>query len=289
MAGKKDEQTKLCFVVGPIGADDGPQRIHADWLLEFIIHPVMAEFPRFETKRADQISTPGMIDAQVINALLNADLVIADLSTQNPNAFYEIGIRHMAQKPIIHMQLAEETIPFDVSLYRAIKYSRTRPRDIRAAQEALKAQVNAATSDGYQIENPVTRTRGVVALEQGATSGEKVLLEQLRSLGARLSALEHERNARVHISSSYDDLNSKPLTGSTLVTFITGRQFMPEQDRILRQALTRQYGLAVRISRTPNEITFAIPGDANINDFEIPGGLPKDLEISPLRPYPGSP
>jgi hypothetical protein len=94
---------KMCFVVGPIGAEDSPQRIGADWLLEMIILPVFVDFPQFEIKRADTISEPGMIDAQIINALLNADLVIADLSTLNPNAFYEIGIRHMAQKPIIHM------------------------------------------------------------------------------------------------------------------------------------------------------------------------------------------
>jgi len=79
----------------------------------------MADFPEFETIRADQISSPGMIDAQIIRHLIDADLVIADLSGLNPNAFYEIGIRHMVAKPIIHMQLDGEVIPFDVMLYRA--------------------------------------------------------------------------------------------------------------------------------------------------------------------------
>lgn len=83
----------------------------------------------------------------LLNDLLTADLVIADLSGLNPNAFYEIGIRHMAQKPIIHMQLADEKIPFDVSVYRAIKFSRTRPRDIRAARLALKQQVEATHAE----------------------------------------------------------------------------------------------------------------------------------------------
>jgi hypothetical protein len=109
---------KLCFVIGPIGDADSDPRIPADWLLEGIIEPVMAEFPGFTVKRADQDPRPGLIDAQMIDDLLNAELVIADLSFLNPNAFYEIGIRHMAQKPIIHMQLATEKPPFDVSLYR---------------------------------------------------------------------------------------------------------------------------------------------------------------------------
>src|SRR5436190_149653 len=105
-AGKK----KICFVVGPIGDPESDIRVHADWILEEIVQPVVSQFPEFSVVRADQISPPGMIDAQVIQHLLDSDLVIADLSRENPNAFYEIGIRHMAQRPIIHMQLADEKI-----------------------------------------------------------------------------------------------------------------------------------------------------------------------------------
>ena len=109
------ESKKTCFVVGPIGGDDSDDRIHADWLLEEIIQPVFADsFKDYKVIRADKISEPGRIDAQVISCLLDSDLVIADLTTQNANAFYEIGIRHMAQKPIVHMHLEGERIPFDV-------------------------------------------------------------------------------------------------------------------------------------------------------------------------------
>ena len=47
---------KNCFVVGPIGAPDSPERIHADWVLEEIINPVMAEFP-FAVHRSDKLIT----------------------------------------------------------------------------------------------------------------------------------------------------------------------------------------------------------------------------------------
>ena len=101
---KLQEKPKSCFVVGPIGDDDTEDRIHADWLLEEIIQPVFDEkFSEYRVERADRITIPGRSDAQVISALLDADLVIADLTTLNPNAFYEIGIRHMTQKPVIHM------------------------------------------------------------------------------------------------------------------------------------------------------------------------------------------
>ena len=92
----------------------------------------------------------------MINDLLDAELVIADLSFHNPNAFYEIGIRHMTQKPIIHMQLVTEKPPFDVNLYREIKFSRTRHSDVEKAKEELKLAVDAVLADGYQVTNPVT-------------------------------------------------------------------------------------------------------------------------------------
>jgi hypothetical protein len=33
----KATKKKLCFVVGPIGSEDSEIRIHADWLLEFLV------------------------------------------------------------------------------------------------------------------------------------------------------------------------------------------------------------------------------------------------------------
>ncbi|MDR7145186.1 hypothetical protein [Rhizobium sp. BE258] len=132
---KKAAEKKTCFVVGPIGDDDSDDRIHADWLLEEIIEPVFREhFPDFHVARADRMPNPGQITTQVITALLDSELVIADLTTLNPNAFYEIGIRHTIQKPIIHMHLEGQRIPFDVASVRSVKFSRRRPSDLRSAR-----------------------------------------------------------------------------------------------------------------------------------------------------------
>ena len=44
--------------------------------------------------RADEIVHAGVIDLPMYEQLLRADVVIADLSTNNKNAFYELGVRH---------------------------------------------------------------------------------------------------------------------------------------------------------------------------------------------------
>lgn len=66
--------------------------------------------------RADEIPHSGTIDAPMYEQLLDADLVIADLSTSNLNAAYELGIRH-ALKPATTIIIAEEqfTSPFDLN------------------------------------------------------------------------------------------------------------------------------------------------------------------------------
>jgi hypothetical protein len=66
---------KTCFVIGPIGEPGGQTRSNADWLLKGIIRPVLEEKLKFQVRRADEISKPGMIDSQVINAVIDADLV----------------------------------------------------------------------------------------------------------------------------------------------------------------------------------------------------------------------
>lgn len=68
--------------------------------------------------RADEIVHSGLIDVPMYEQLLNADVVVADLSTSNRNAFYELGVRH-ALRPYTTVVIAEEQMlkaaPFDVN------------------------------------------------------------------------------------------------------------------------------------------------------------------------------
>ncbi|RVD58896.1 hypothetical protein EN866_19350 [Mesorhizobium sp. M2D.F.Ca.ET.223.01.1.1] len=183
---------KLCFVVGPIGGNDSDDRVHADWLLEGIIQPVFDEhFPEFRVERADKISNPGRIDEQIITALLSAELVIADITNLNPNAFYEIGIRHAIQKPTIHMHLEGQKIPFDISSFRSIEFSRKRPKDLEAARDTLTDFVRTVTAEDYVVDNPVTFSRGKVEFAKTATPSEKIVQDQLSDIVRRLATIEN--------------------------------------------------------------------------------------------------
>jgi hypothetical protein len=69
-------------------------------ILKYLIRPVCKQMG-YITKRADEINEPGLITKKVIIKLINSDLVIADLTGHNPNAFYELALRHATGKPII--------------------------------------------------------------------------------------------------------------------------------------------------------------------------------------------
>ena len=81
----------LCFVIGPIGQAGSDVREHADFLLHEIIKRVLdaGEFGYY-VKRADEDAASGMITDRVIPDILQVDLPIADLTSENPNAYYEL-------------------------------------------------------------------------------------------------------------------------------------------------------------------------------------------------------
>ncbi|WP_207493388.1 tetratricopeptide repeat-containing protein [Aridibaculum aurantiacum] len=73
--------------------------------------------------RADEILHTGIIDVMMYKELMEADIVIADLSTANPNAFYELGIRH-ALRPHTTIVISESKLPypFDLNHVRITSY-----------------------------------------------------------------------------------------------------------------------------------------------------------------------
>jgi hypothetical protein len=70
----------------------------------------------YECIRADEIQHSGVIDVPMYEMPFTADLVVADLSTTNPNAIYQLGVRH-ALRPRATVIMAENkfTIPFDAN------------------------------------------------------------------------------------------------------------------------------------------------------------------------------
>lgn len=128
---------KKCFVVSPIGDAGTDIRKNADQLYQHIIKPV-CEKCGFVAQRVDEFNTSNSITQEILDALNDYDLVIADLTGHNPNVFFEIGYRTKSQRPIIHLKRKDETIPFDVSSIRTFEYDLTDLDMVTATKDRLE-------------------------------------------------------------------------------------------------------------------------------------------------------
>ncbi|HDE3669110.1 TPA: hypothetical protein PC731_002641 [Staphylococcus aureus] len=149
---------KKCFIACPISTDDSKVRRNSDFLLQSIIKPALES--DFEIQRSDLISSTNKITDEIIGGLTNSELVIVDLSTHNPNVFYELGYRHALERPTITMINKDENIPFDVSAYRTIYYSELYA-DVVNAKDQLKETIKTFTDNDFNFENPVNKYNNI--------------------------------------------------------------------------------------------------------------------------------
>lgn len=149
----------VCFYVTPIGEEGSEQRKHSDLFLSSIVEPALEQF-KMSVIRADAIGKPGTITKQIIEYLVKAKLVIADLSFHNPNVFYELAIRHAARLPVVQIVRTADNIPFDLSQSRTVKIDTTDIYSLVPRLEVYKSeiatQVRAALADPDAVDNPIS-------------------------------------------------------------------------------------------------------------------------------------
>ncbi len=150
---------KTCFYITPIDKDGSEPRKHADMMLKHVVRPAFEEHG-FTVVRADEIAKSGIITKQVFEYLANARVCVADLSFHNPNAFYELGVRHAFLLPTIQLIHKDKTIPFDVSQGRTITIDTSDnymvTDHLESARKTLVEFVKNLLTDGSNSDdNPV--------------------------------------------------------------------------------------------------------------------------------------
>jgi hypothetical protein len=100
-------------------------------MIELACGEVAATVADLRWQRADGISEPGRITDQIVNAILNAALIVADVTGYNPNVMFELGFADAAGKPIVVLNQNLDENPFDIKDWRAIVYDPARLADAR--------------------------------------------------------------------------------------------------------------------------------------------------------------
>lgn len=149
----------ICFYITPIGEDGSDVRKHADMMLTHLVTTAAADHG-LTVVRADKIAKSGLITQQVFEYLIRSRVCVADLSFGNPNAFYELGVRHVCKLTAIQLIRKGDKIPFDVSQGRTITIDTsdvyTVMDKMASAKRELSEHLRAALEDdGASSDNPV--------------------------------------------------------------------------------------------------------------------------------------
>lgn len=151
------------FVVMPFGRKQGADGRWYDFdsIYNDLIRPAL-ETAGFESFRADEESVSGDILTDMFQELLLADLVIADLSIDNANVFYELGVRHALRKRgLVHIQSGRSYMPFDIFNVRTIPYhtdknGRPDPAHLEKDRQAItKITRETWASDLDRVHSPI--------------------------------------------------------------------------------------------------------------------------------------
>lgn len=109
-----------CFVMQPFAAPLGDyyEKIYRPAIEKAGLRPVRADAEIFAT---------GKIMDQVWHGINAAKVLVAELTTRNPNVFYELGLAHAMKKPVVLVSAREEDVPFDLQHIRVIYYDMSDP------------------------------------------------------------------------------------------------------------------------------------------------------------------
>jgi hypothetical protein len=146
------------FIIRPFGTRKG---IDFDEVEKSLIRPALKKIGA-EGGTTSEIIEAGNIRIDMFQQLLVADLVVADISTNNPNAFYELGIRHALQEKRTFLiraktpspqALTEEAkkdgeVPFDLKTDRYFEYDPATPESsLDKLTEALRLTAASERQD----------------------------------------------------------------------------------------------------------------------------------------------
>jgi tetratricopeptide (TPR) repeat protein len=179
-----------CFVVMGFGKKTDfaqAKTFDLDKSYHYIIKPAV-EAAGYTCVRADEIQHAGNINVPMYERLYAADLVIADLSTANLNAFFELGVRY-ALKPRTTIVISEKgfTFPFDMGQVLIRQYEHLGDGidygEVKRMQTALTDACNQVTAANH-VDSPVYTFLDLVPPELKRAAAAATATEEARTRDA---------------------------------------------------------------------------------------------------------
>lgn len=185
-----EEKKEKCFVIMPISDQGDYPSGHFTKVYEQIIKPAILS-AGYEPYRVDENKISDSIIDKIFDAIQNCPMAVCDLSNNNPNVMYELGLRQAYDKPVVLIKDEKTNRVFDISAIDTVPYSSN-----RLYEEVLDAQ--------NKISEAITAT---------ANGKRTSLLKVLSIQKAQYSDVEisHEDKNEILLKSILNKLNNLSL------------------------------------------------------------------------------
>ncbi len=161
-------------------------KVNFNAVWEGILSPAIPK--DFIAQRADELQESGIIDQLYIKWLLEADVVLADLTFGNPNVYYELGIRQaLSRRGTVLVAQQGMVLPFDVASQSVLNYDYFNAASLNKFQENLAARILNAAS--HEKDSPVhIFLPGLFVRRYEANDTPEVIVNRLNSRVAELES-----------------------------------------------------------------------------------------------------
>lgn len=119
----------------------------------------------YEVSIAKDLQNQGNILRDIVEYIHRSNLIVADLTTLNPNVFYELGIAHALKKPVIMLAQNIDEVPFDLKQYRIVMYD-THFTRIKVATKELREIAEKLSNNQISFGNPILDFENIIETTQ---------------------------------------------------------------------------------------------------------------------------
>ena len=209
---------KTCFIITPIGNSNSAIYRHINGVIRSVIRPCLEKAGFTKIKAAHEINELGSINTQVITSILDADLVVANLTGTNPNVMYELCLRHAIAKPVIHICEEGTDLPFDIKDSRTIFY-RNDMLGVDELKEVLETMLCEIDYTKDYKDNPIYNARAVNSImkESGGENLGALIISRLDSINAYIANIQKRESNSSKRMREYEGVSVTKLEDSPQV------------------------------------------------------------------------
>jgi hypothetical protein len=251
-------------------------------IYEDLIKPAL-EDAGYDVARADSFFDQQNILCDIIRGITTANLIIADLTTINPNVLYELGICHGLRIPTILLAQSMEEVPFDLRSYRIQVYS-TRFDQVHKLKNALKEIAEKHKRKEITFGSPIIDFQSM----NDSPLKKEIILTRTRPSGELLKEPEEEKG---FLDFAFEGANAAEEMTNILLHFTEettgiGNKMQEHTARIQSLAKNPAPGASGQIYK----ISLCVANDMNLYSEKTENDLPKlekstDLLIESFSGY----